>query len=86
MVREASIIVFILIKTFFLLFNKANCKSGGGHYSSQRSLGSGPSTGHGGSIGNQQNFYGSSWFPQDINAWYDYGKDIQLFITIRIRI
>jgi hypothetical protein len=74
MVRQASFIVFILIKTLSVLFNKANCKSGGGHYSSQRSLGSGPSGGHGMSGVNQQNLWGNSWYPQDMNAWYDYGK------------
>ncbi|CAF4585511.1 unnamed protein product, partial [Rotaria sp. Silwood2] len=72
MVRQASFIVFILITILFELFNKANCKSGGGHYSSQRSLGTGSSGGYGVSAGNQQNFWGNSWFPQDMNAWYDY--------------
>ncbi|CAF0938516.1 unnamed protein product [Rotaria sordida] len=68
MVRQASFIVFILITTLFVLFDKANCKSGGGHYSSQRSLGTGSSGGYGMSVGNQQNFWGNSWFPQDMNA------------------
>lgn len=76
MVRQASFIIFIFIKIFFLLLNKANCKSGGGHYSSQRQLGSGSTGGHGGSGGMQQNFWGNSWHPQDMNAWYDYGKYI----------
>ena len=69
MVRQASFIIFL-----FLIFNKSDCKSGGGHYSSQRSLGSGLSGGHGGSSGMQQNIWGNSWYPQDMNAWYDYGK------------
>lgn len=76
MVRQASFIVFILIKTLSVLLNKAHCKSGGGHYSSQRSL-SGPSGGHG-SGGSQQNFWGNTWYPQDMNSWYDYGKYIEL--------
>ncbi|CAF1092032.1 unnamed protein product [Rotaria sp. Silwood1] len=74
MVRQVSYIVFILITTLFELFNKVNCKSGGGHYSSQRSLGTGSSGGYGASAGNQQHFWGNSWFPQDMNAWYDYGN------------
>jgi hypothetical protein len=75
MVPHTTSITFILIKLFIVLFNKANCKSGGGHYSSQRTL-SGPS-GHGSSGGNQQQnsmYWGNSLFPQDTNAWYDYGK------------
>ena len=77
MARQATSIVFILIKTLAIFLNKANCKSGGGHYSSQRTLGSGPSGGHGSPAGNQPQssmFWGNSWFPQDSNAWYDYGK------------
>ncbi len=66
----------MLLKILFLLFNKANCKSGGGHYSSQRSLGSGSSSGYGGSGGMQQHLWSNSWYPQDMNAWYDYGKYI----------
>ncbi len=66
-----------------MLFNKANCKSGGGHYSSQRSL-SGSSGGHGLSGGSQQNFWANAWSPQDMNAWYDYGKYVRLLIKIII--
>lgn len=84
MVRQASSIVFILITSLYTLFNKANCKSGGGHYSSQRSLGSGSSGGYGLSAGNQQNFLSNSWFPQDMNLWYDYGKFVPLLIFIII--
>jgi hypothetical protein len=70
--RQTSSIVFILVKTLFIFFNKVNCKSGGGHYSSQRSLGAGPAGGHGSSAGNQ--LWRDSWFPQDMNSWYEYGK------------
>jgi hypothetical protein len=70
--RQASSIVFILIKTLFVVFNKVNAKSGGGHYSSQRSLGAGPSGGHGVSMGSQH--WSNSFFPQDMNSWYEYGK------------
>jgi hypothetical protein len=87
MLRQASSIIFILIKIFFVFFNKVNCKSGGGHYSTQRSLGSGSSAGHGSSGGNQpQNFWSNSWYPQDINGWYDYGKHISLFTMINIEL
>lgn len=74
MVRQASSIIFILITSLIALFNKANGKSGGGHYSSQRSLASGSSGGHGVSAGNQQNYWNNPWMAQDMNAWYDYGK------------
>jgi len=59
-----------------VLFNKAECKSGGGHYSSQRTLGSNSPSGHGMTGGNQlQNSiqWGNSWLPLDIHGWYDYG-------------
>ncbi|CAF1236098.1 unnamed protein product [Rotaria magnacalcarata] len=72
MVRQASSVVFILLTILYTLFNQANCKSGGGHYSSQRSLSSGSSGGYGYSPGNQQNSMSNSWFPQDMNSWYDY--------------
>ncbi|CAF3368314.1 unnamed protein product [Rotaria socialis] len=77
MVRQASSIVFILLTILYTLFNQANCKSGGGHYSSQRSLSSVSSSGYGYSPGNQQNSISNSWFPQDMNSWYDY-----VFISI----
>jgi hypothetical protein len=76
MVRQASSIGFIFLKIFFVLFNKAECKPGVGHYSSQRTLGSGSYGGHGIIGGNQlQNsmHYGNSLYPLDINSWYDYG-------------
>jgi len=65
-----------------VLFNKADCKSGGGHYSSQRSLGSGgPSGGFGGSAPTLGH-WGNTW-SSDISSWYDYGKFLFLLITIR---
>jgi hypothetical protein len=77
MVQQASFINFIVIISFIVLCNKAECKSGGGHYSSQRTLGSGPTSGgHGMSAANQlQNsmHWSNSWLPMDINAWYEHG-------------
>jgi hypothetical protein len=57
------------MKLFLVLFNKAECKSGGGHYSSQR-LGAGSSSGHASSGGSQLH---NSWGPSDMHSWYDYG-------------
>lgn len=65
MLRQASISLFILLN-----FNLIQSKSGGGHYSSQRSLGSGPLTGHGSA---SQTYWGTSMYPPDINSWYEYG-------------
>jgi hypothetical protein len=76
MVRQASSIGFIFLKLIFVLFNKAECKSGGGHYSSQRTLGSNYPGGYGMTGGNQlQNpmQWGNSWLPSDLHGWYDYG-------------
>jgi len=76
MVRQASSIVFIFIKLFLVLFNKAESKSGGGHYSSQRTLGSNSAGSHGSVGGSQfqnQIPWSNSWLPLDINSWYDYG-------------
>jgi hypothetical protein len=75
MLRQTSSICFIVIKLFFALFNKAECKSGGGHYSSQR-LGSGSSSGHGLTGGSQlpnPMQWGNPWMPSDMHPWYDYG-------------
>ncbi|CAF0901106.1 unnamed protein product [Rotaria sordida] len=76
MVQQLSSIVFIFIRIFFVLFNKAECKSSG-HYSSQRTLNTGGSYGgHGFSSGSQvQNpmYWGNSWFPPDFDPSYDYG-------------
>ncbi|CAF0997049.1 unnamed protein product [Rotaria sordida] len=70
MVQQLSSIVFIFIRIFFVLFNKAECKSSG-HYSSQRTLNTGGSYGgHGFSSGSQvQNpmYWGNSWFPPDFD-------------------
>ncbi|CAF0761500.1 unnamed protein product [Rotaria sp. Silwood1] len=74
MVQQLSSIGFILIRIFLVLFNKAECKSSGGHYSSQRTLNSGPSGGHGFSSVNQlQNpmYWSSSWFPSDLDSFHD---------------
>jgi hypothetical protein len=84
MVREASSIGLFFLRLILVLLNKAECKSGGGHYSSQRTLGSSPPAGgHGMMGGNQlQNpmHWSNSWLPSDINAWYDYGmSNIYLF-------
>lgn len=77
MLRQASSIDFIIIINIILvLFNKVECKSGGGHYSSQRTLSSGSPSGHGMIGGNQlQNsmHWSNSLYPLDINTWYDYG-------------
>jgi hypothetical protein len=76
MVRQASSIVFIFLRLFLVLFDKAESKSGGGHYSSQRTLGSGSTGSHGSGGGSQfQNpmQWSNSWLPSDINTWYDYG-------------
>lgn len=76
MVRQASSIVFIFLRLYLVLFNKAESKSGGGHYSSQRTLSSGSGGSHASLGGNQfQNptQWSHSWLPSDINTWYDYG-------------
>ncbi len=77
MVRQASSISFIFLRLFLVLFNKVECKSSGsGHYSSQRTLGSGSSSSHGITSGNQlQNsmHWSNSWLPLDLHPWYDYG-------------
>jgi len=70
--RQTLSFGFILLKTLFIFFNKVNAKSGGGHYSSQRSLGGGPSGGHGSAMGSQH--WNNPWYSHDINSWYDYGK------------
>ncbi|CAF1110362.1 unnamed protein product [Adineta ricciae] len=72
MLRKVSVIVLICVEIVFLHFDEVICKPGGGHYSSQRTLGSGSSGSHGGSIGNQQNAWGNPWSPEDVNSWYDY--------------
>ncbi|CAF3299274.1 unnamed protein product [Rotaria socialis] len=75
MVRHVLSIGLIFSSLILVILNKAECKSGGGHYSSQRSLGSGPSAGYGFSgSGHQQNSmnWGNPWFSSDLNSWYDY--------------
>lgn len=69
MVRQASISLLLLLNIYF---PTVLSKSGGGHYSSQRSLGTGPSGGHGA----QQNYWGNSMYPPDINSWYEYGMNL----------
>lgn len=76
--QQASTIIFLLIKIIFILFDEVNCKSGGGHYSSQRSLASGLSGGYSGSA--SQGHWGNPW--SDMSAWYDYGKFLLLLIKI----
>ncbi|CAF1557690.1 unnamed protein product [Adineta ricciae] len=68
MLRKVSVIVLICVEIVFLHFDEVICKPGGGHYSSQRTLGSGSSGSHGGSIGNQQNAWGNPWSPEDVNS------------------
>lgn len=73
MLRKVSAIVLICVEIVFLNFDEVICKSGGGHYSSQR-LGGGSSGSYGGSGGNQPVAWGNSWSMQDMNSWYDYGE------------
>ena len=81
MVRQTSFIAFIFLRLFLVLLNKAEGKSIGGHYSSQRTLGSNSPGGHGSSSGSQlQNsmYWGHSRLPSDINPCFDYGMEITL--------
>jgi hypothetical protein len=76
MVRQTSSIGFLFLKLILVLFNKAECKSGGGHYSSQRTLGSNVPGGYGmagGSPSQNSMQWSNSWLPLDLHAWYDYG-------------
>ena len=66
-------IFLIALILFVLLFKSTKGKSGGGHYSSQRSLGGT----HGQSSGNQgpnSMSWISSWPGYDANGWYDPSK------------
>ena len=80
MVRQASISLLLHLNLFLHYSNTVLTKSGGGHYSSQRSLGAGPSGGHGA----QQNYWGNSMYPPDINSWYEYGMDPMRFLKKRM--
>lgn len=77
MVRQVFSMILIYIHIFLVLFDEAECKSGGGHYSSQRTLNSGPSGGHGFSGNSFQpssmHWSNNPWFSSDLDGWYDYG-------------
>jgi hypothetical protein len=76
MPQEETPIVVVCLIVCLVVVPSVNCKSGGGHYSSQRSLAAGPSAGHGLSAGNQLQssmHWGNSLLPFDMNNWYDYG-------------
>ena len=80
MVRQASSSIHRFYLTLLLvLLNKAECKSSGGHVSSQRSRGSAAPGGGHGSIGGSQSQnsipWSNTWLPLDINTWYDYGME-----------
>lgn len=72
MFHQTSTICLVFLKLYLVLFDKAECKSGGGHYSSQRTLGS-SSGGFGGGQSQGVGHWGNAWLPSDLNLWYDFG-------------
>lgn len=84
MVRQASSSIHQFYLTLLLvLFNRAECKSGGGHYSSQRTLGS---ASIGGSQSSNSIPWSNTWLPLDINTWYDYGMEDFLLLLLLFRL
>lgn len=77
-------IFFSLLSIFIVDFHLIECKSSGGHYSSQRSLGgggSGLSSGHGSINPGQQSFYWNNpWMNNDPNSWNDPCKSIRFLL------
>lgn len=73
MFQQTPTICFVFLKFYLVLFEKAECKSGGGHYSSQRTLGSN-SGGFGGNQAQSSAHWGNTWLPSDLNPWYDFGR------------
>lgn len=76
--EEQQSIMFALVILFLLDFHLIESKSGGGHYSSQRSLSSGTSSssfGHGPMNQGPQAFYWNNpWINSDPNSWYEQCK------------
>lgn len=79
--ENRSILIIYWILFTLIARNRIECRSSGGHYSSQRSLGTGgPTGGYGMSTGSQSPNSINSLFPFDMNSWYEYGTSMTLHL------